>query len=115
MQDAQDQENLKVLAAIMAELRADAKPLAEDLVRGVKGYALLGVMSAVMTGATLFLALVFLFPQWYAYNLGNPIFGVAWLLYLILGTWVTFKALRRYRSLTRKYSRLIEVSEKLGD
>jgi hypothetical protein len=115
MEDSQEQENLKTLAEIMAELRADAKPLAEDLVRGVNGYALLGVMSTVMTGATLYLALVFLFPQWYAYNLGNPIFGGVWLLYPILGAWIAIKALRRYYSLAHKYGRLIEIAKKLGD
>jgi hypothetical protein len=115
MQNSSDQDDLKTLAAIMAELRADAKPLAEDLIRGVNSYALLGIMSAVMTGATLFLALMILFPQWYAVDLGNPIFGAAWLLYPAVGAWVTFKALRRYRSLTKKYSLLIAASRKLGD
>ncbi len=113
--DAEGQSDLETLSAVMAELRADAKPLAQDLVRGVYGYALLALISAIMASFTLILALIILLPKYFAIYYAIPYTGLALLAYPTVGFWITYKALRMYGTLSRKYSRLIEISEKLGD
>jgi len=115
MSDPKERDDLETISAIIAELRADAKPLALDLVRGINAYGLLAGMSALMAGFTLILALVLLFPAYYTFYFENRYFGLILLAYPIIGSWVTYKSLRRYSSFSRKYSRLIETSKRLGD
>jgi hypothetical protein len=114
MEDPKDRENLEMLSAIMAELRADAKPLARDLVRGVNAYALLALVSVVMTAYTLILVLMLLFPKYYVFPL-EGLYSLVLLSYPVVGVYITYKALRRYSTLSRKYSRLIAMADKLED
>jgi hypothetical protein len=110
-----EREDLETISAILAELRADAKPLALDLVKGINAYAALAMISALMGGFTFILALVLLIPGYYRFYFEIPYFGLLLLAYPVVGFWVTFKTLRRYNTLSRKYSRLIEEAKKLGD
>lgn len=114
LQGTNETDDLETLSAILAELRADAKPLARDLVGGVNAYALLALVSAIMTGYTLMLALMLLFPKYYVFPL-QGLYSLVLLSYPVVGVYIIYKALQRYLTLTRKYSRLIEISEKLGD
>ncbi len=122
MKETDERNELETVSEVMDELRAfeerfreDVKPFARDLVKGVEAFYALAVMCLVMVLMGLWLALVFLFPQYYFYPVRTIYFGIAWLLYPTLGVYFCYKFLVQYVSLRKKYSVLMDISKKLGD
>lgn len=114
MSTHEEVEAVENMAAIMAELKTDARTLSHDLVEGIGALKDLGKLT-IMVGLLAAASTLFLLnPEYYT---GIFKYVTLVLLYCLggLGTLQGYRVLRKYSRMKQKYSALIDISSKLGE